>query len=253
MKKLTAGIFTVLMGLVSVNAADAAVASKAYVDAKATAEASAAQTAAENALSSAKSELEGKINAKVAQTDYNAKIQELEAADATFATTSAMNTELAKKQNNLTVTGGILTWDAGTSTLGLEGIASDSSVTELKGTVDTLNGSATTEGSVKKQIADAIADEVERADDAYDAKGAAADALQAAKDYANENDADTIYDDREVRGLISDAQATADAAVAKEQVGIGENFAISDECKAADAVCSLVVRAGVAGWEKIRY
>lgn len=34
MKKLTAGIFTVLMGLVSVNTADAAVASKAYVDAK---------------------------------------------------------------------------------------------------------------------------------------------------------------------------------------------------------------------------
>ncbi|MBR3782785.1 MAG: hypothetical protein IKL14_05380 [Alphaproteobacteria bacterium] len=34
MKKLTAGIFTVLMGLVSVNAADAAVASKGYVDNK---------------------------------------------------------------------------------------------------------------------------------------------------------------------------------------------------------------------------
>ena len=34
MKKLTAGIFTVLMGLVSVNAADAAVASSAYVNAK---------------------------------------------------------------------------------------------------------------------------------------------------------------------------------------------------------------------------
>lgn len=37
MKKLTAGIFTVLMGLVSVNAADAAVASKGYVDNKVTA------------------------------------------------------------------------------------------------------------------------------------------------------------------------------------------------------------------------
>ena len=34
MKKLTAGIFSVLMGLVSVNAAEAAVASKRYVDAK---------------------------------------------------------------------------------------------------------------------------------------------------------------------------------------------------------------------------
>ena len=50
------------------------------------------------------------------------------------------------------------------------------------------------------------------------------------------------------------AQAAADAAVKKEQVGIADdNFAISDECKAPGAVCSLVVRAGVAGWEKIRY
>jgi len=87
MKKLTAGIFTVLMGLVSVNAANAAVASKAYVDAKAATEASAAQSAAEataaNALSTAKSELEGKINAKVAQTAYDTKVAELAQADTT--------------------------------------------------------------------------------------------------------------------------------------------------------------------------
>ena len=87
MKKLTAGIFTVLMGLVSVNAANAAVASKAYVDAKAATEASAAQSAAEttaaNALSSAKLELEGKIDAKVAQTAYDTKVAELAQADTT--------------------------------------------------------------------------------------------------------------------------------------------------------------------------
>ena len=87
MKKLTAGIFTVLMGLVSVNAANAAVASKAYVDAKAATEASAAQSAAEtaaaNALSTAKSELEGKIDAKVAQTAYDTKVAELAQADTT--------------------------------------------------------------------------------------------------------------------------------------------------------------------------
>ena len=98
MKKLTAGIFTVLMGLVSVNAADAAVASKAYVDAKAASEASAVQTAAATALSTAKTELEGKIDAKVAQTAYDAKIQELVAADATFATKTALEQGLATKQ-----------------------------------------------------------------------------------------------------------------------------------------------------------
>ncbi|MBR3930776.1 MAG: hypothetical protein IKJ62_04330 [Alphaproteobacteria bacterium] len=62
-----------------------------------------------------------------------------------------------------------------------------------------------------------------------------------------------VPDNTTVVEMIGDAQATADAAVKKEQVGIGENFAISDKCKAADAVCSLVVRAGVAGWEEIRY
>ena len=187
MKKLTAGIFTVLMGLVSVNAANAAVASKGYVDTKAAALATAAQTAAETtaagALSSAKSELEGKINAKVAQSEYNTKIQALEAADATFAKSAKMTEELAKKQNNLTVTGGILTWDAEKSELGLTGIASDSSVTELKGTVDTLNGSATTEGSVKKQIADAVAAEVTRSNTYADQ--AEADAIATAKSYAD--------------------------------------------------------------------
>ena len=45
----------------------------------------------------------------------------------------------------------------------------------------------------------------------------------------------------------------ADNAVARTQIGAAANFAITDECKAQGAVCSLVVRAGVAGWEKVSY
>ena len=181
MKKLTAGILTVLLGIVSANSADAAVASKGYVDSVAATEAAAAQQAAEDtaagALSTAKSELEGKIGAKVEQSVYNAKVAELEAADATFATKDSMATELSKKQNNLTVTGGVLTWDAATSTLGLTGIATDSSVSTLQNTVDRLDGDANTDGSVKKQIATAIASEVSRSNAAYAtaAQGALAD------------------------------------------------------------------------------
>ena len=63
----------------------------------------------------------------------------------------------------------------------------------------------------------------------------------------------TVEEGKTVVGMIATAQETADAAVKKDQVGIDNNFAISDECKAEGAVCSLVVRAGVAGWEKIRY
>ncbi|MDW2958243.1 MAG: hypothetical protein R8M37_00300 [Alphaproteobacteria bacterium] len=177
MKKLTAGILTVLLGIVSANSADAAVASKGYVDAKAAAEANAAKNAAASALAGAKEELEGKIDLKVAQTDYDAKVAALEAADATFATKDSMTTELSKKQNNLTVTGGVLTWDAATSTLGLTGIATDSSVSTLQNTVNRLDGDANTDGSVKKQIAAAIAGEIERSNAAYAtaAQGALAD------------------------------------------------------------------------------
>ena len=50
------------------------------------------------------------------------------------------------------------------------------------------------------------------------------------------------------------AQGTkADNAVAKTDIGVGANFTIPDECKAEKAVCSLVVRKGVAGWEKVTY
>ena len=48
-------------------------------------------------------------------------------------------------------------------------------------------------------------------------------------------------------------EAAAEAAVGKSQIGASDAFAVTDECKATGAVCSLVVRAGVAGWEKVSY
>ena len=110
MKKLTAGIFTVLMGLVSVNAADAAVASKGYVDQVAKNTADAASTAlntfktdtydvdkqaleqgiqdAKDALTTFqngtyatdKSNLQIAIDSKVATETYNTKLGELDQA-----------------------------------------------------------------------------------------------------------------------------------------------------------------------------
>ena len=50
------------------------------------------------------------------------------------------------------------------------------------------------------------------------------------------------------------AQGTkADNALARTDIGVGANFTIPAECKAEKAVCSLVVREGVAGWEKVSY
>ena len=51
----------------------------------------------------------------------------------------------------------------------------------------------------------------------------------------------------------SEQGTKADNAVAKTDIGVGANFTIPDECKAENAVCSLVVRKGVAGWEKVTY
>ncbi|MBR3930777.1 MAG: hypothetical protein IKJ62_04335 [Alphaproteobacteria bacterium] len=303
MKKLTAGIFTVLMGLVSVNAADAAVASKAYVDAKAATEASNVQTAAAEALSSAKSELEGKINAKVAQATYDAKVAELEAADLTFATTSAMTTELAKKQDVISdlqtirdgAALGATSFQAANVAKTGDQVADDdldkfvptvdrvenlfndlqtdltTDVTNLSTAVDTLNGDATTEGSVKKQIADAVAGEVDRANNAYDAKGAAADALDDAKAYTDElangtvkanADAiaalDTNYvsesemntfktsNTQAIEAAQADAtQALADAATAKTQADKGVADAATAK-SAADAAAEAAAAAQTA-------
>ncbi len=181
MKKLTAGILTVMLGIVSANSADAAVASKLYVDSKADAAAAAAQSAAEStaasALAGAKSELEGKIDAKVAQSDYDTKIGQLEQAD-----------------TNISNLVGALPTDAGVNNVvayidkKTTGIATDTALDELSnkvtantGAIETLNG--TGEGSVAKQIADSIT-ALDLAN-TYDAAGSATAAETAAKNYAD--------------------------------------------------------------------
>lgn len=94
MKKLTAGIFSVLMGLVSVNAAEAAVASKGYVD------------------------------AKIGDVEEGKTVVEM------INSVSSGSTQVTD--------------------------ALAGRVTDVEGAIETLNGAATEEGSVAKQIADAI-------------------------------------------------------------------------------------------------
>lgn len=75
MKKLTAGIFTVLLGLCASNAADAAVASAKWVEQQLEDKVSSGTYATD------KESLESAIGGKVAQSDYNTKISALELAD----------------------------------------------------------------------------------------------------------------------------------------------------------------------------
>ena len=194
MKKLTAGILTVMLGIVAANSANASIASKGYVDTKVGAKVSTSD------FESFKTENTASIaDAKKAGTDASAALETYQtsndAAVAKKADTATVNAELAKKQNTLTAadfvkdgTGNVVTsvtvGDDGKIKYTTESVATSAELGNLQTTVashttalDKLNGTAETEGSVAKSIADAISGEVTRANAAYAtaAQGAKAD------------------------------------------------------------------------------
>lgn len=191
MKKLTAGILTVMLGIVAANSADASIASKGYVDAQVGAKVSTSD------FESFKTENTASIaDAKKAGTDANDALEAYKTtASSTFATQTALSDGLGNKQNKLTAadfvkdgTGNVVTsvtvGDDGKIKYTTEAVATSAELGTLQTTVgehttalDKLNGTAETVGSVAKSIADAISGEVKRADAAYAtaAQGALAD------------------------------------------------------------------------------
>ena len=108
MKKLTAGIFSILLGMVAVNSADAAVASKGYVDSKVgentTSIATLAQTVADNKTAAEKlvSDYKTENDAKVTKnTSDIATLTGLvgDNADAIAAQTQALATEKTARED----------------------------------------------------------------------------------------------------------------------------------------------------------
>lgn len=180
MKKLTAGILTVMLGIVAANSADASIASKGYVDAQ-------VKTSVSNAtFETFKTDNTAAIaDAKKAGTDASAALDAYKTtASDTFATKTALSDGLATKQNTLKAGTNIEIKDDGT--IGTVGIATTEGLNALETTVaghttalDKLNGTAETDGSVAKSIADAVA----KTKTAYEA--ADATTLQSAKDYAD--------------------------------------------------------------------
>ena len=179
MKKLTAGILTVMLGIVAANSADASIASKGYVDAQVGAKVS--TTDFETFKGTNTTAIEA---AKKAGTDASDALKAYQASNdaavAAKADTATVNAELAKKQNKLVSTDNVVINDDNTITL--KGIATDTGLADLQKTVGehtttlgTLTGDGA--GSVAKSIADAISGEVKRADAAYAtaAQGALAD------------------------------------------------------------------------------
>ena len=168
MKKLTAGILTVMLGIVAANSADASIASKGYVDAQVGAKVS--TTDFETFKGTNTTAIEA---AKKAGTDASAALDAYKTtASDTFATKTALSDGLATKQNTLKAGTNIEIKDDGT--IGTVGIATTEGLNALETTVgehttalNKLNGTAETEGSVAKSIADAISGEEKRADAAY--------------------------------------------------------------------------------------
>ena len=119
------------------------------------------------------------------------------------------------------------------------------SINELDGAIETLNGDAQTAGSVLKSINDHAVNSVTSGTTNGTIKVDGAEVAVAGLGSA-------AY--TESSAYATSAQGTkADNALARTQIGAAANFTIPDECKAENAVCSLVVRKGVAGWEKVTY
>ncbi len=194
MKKLTAGIFTVLLGVVAANSADAALTSQKYVDAKVKVNA--------DAIADLTTTVGNKADASTV-TDLSEKVTANTGAIAKKADQTAMETALAGKQQKLNSTNfkkdgtgnvisGVTVDESGNVTFETSTVATAEGLENLTNTVaehttalGTLNGTAETTGSVANKIAAAITAETTRADGAYDAKGAATTAETNAKAYAD--------------------------------------------------------------------
>lgn len=159
MKKLTAGIFTVLLGVVAANSADAALTSQKYVDAKVKVNA--------DAIADLTTTVGNKADASTV-TDLSEKVTANTEAITKKADQDAMTTALAGKQDKLVSTDNVII--NADNTITLQGIATDSNLSDLQKTVEqhttdiekntgaitTLNGADTVENSVAYKIKNAL-------------------------------------------------------------------------------------------------
>ena len=161
MKKLTAGIFTVLMGLVSVNAADAAVASKGYVDAVAKTKANSADVYTK---SEANELLEQKATKATTLAGYGITDAYTKAeVDETFETIENVKTKVQAVIDSLGSSGG----EGGEGATGLQGtvLKNQQDIVDLQSTttqqgnkitaLETLTG---TNGQIAQNISQALTD-----------------------------------------------------------------------------------------------
>lgn len=236
MKKLTAGIFTVMLGLCATSGADAAVASKGYVDTKVgvntqsietltqtvadnKTEAANAIAGVESAYKAADQGLQTAIDAKVAQSDYNTKVAALEKADtdnlaaaqtyaegkASAAQAAAEATAARELSSAVSTLEGKIT-SAGTDTAALTErvTTAEGKITTAEGEIDDLQESLAEGGATSNAIAAA--------------KQAGTDAVAALETYKGTNDAAVSANTEAISainnadtGILAEAKKYADA------------------------------------------
>lgn len=282
MKKLTAGIFTVMLGLCAANNADAAVASKGYVDSfvgengsittevatlkttvadnksaaeTAIADAKKAGTDAAAALETYKGTNDAAVEAAQAQADKGVSDAAVAkaVADGAVSVNTTQQAEIEKNADDINVINAELDNMATSETvtnLTARVTTAEGKITTAEGEIDGLQASLAEGGATSNAIADAKQAGTEAAaalvsykttnDAAVSANTSDISAinntetgiLAEAKKYADANDADTIYDDEEVRGLIT----ANDTAIKANAQDIAENrLALSEKMNITSA------------------
>lgn len=216
MKKLTAGIFTALLGLVTVNAANAAIPSTSYVDTKITTAQEAAEDYADAQDALLKTAIETDYKAADTATLNSAKAYTDELKNGQVTTNANEIAGLkTSKQDALTAGSGIeiKTAEDGKLTIQTKGIATSESldnlqtrmttaeddIDALQGDVQTLTNADATNLQAAKDYADGLATN-------YDAAGSAEAAEEAAKSYA-----DGLAGNYDTKGSAAAAQVAAEA------------------------------------------
>ena len=209
MKKLTAGIFTVMLGLCATSGADAAVASKDYVDTKVgvntqsitelTQTVATNKTAAENAIAGEKSARE------TAVSGLNTRLTTAEGTIAQHTTDiSAINAELDTVASNEVVTA--LQTQVGTGTV-------DSRIeTAKQAAIDAAAADATTKANKALEDAKADAEKYIDATELTTAQSEQNTAIETAYKAADKKITDsigTVPADKTVVGMIAEAQTAA--------------------------------------------
>lgn len=230
MKKLIAGIFTVMLGLCAANNADAAVASQDYVDSKVGDNTTAIETLTQTVATNA--ETAANATAAVAKdlADYEsandaALVGVKTTAEQGVADAAAVSTALGeyKTSNDArvqAVEGDVTTLQqdiakvqGGELALKDGSVAKSKLTTELQAEIDSF--------ATPAEMEIALASKGDRSDVEANASAISAinntetGILAEAKKYADANDADTIYDDAEVKAdIVANAQAIAENRLA---------------------------------------